>query len=119
MSPVLRAGSLFEHIRHICERPRMFAPGFTLDHLHLYIYGYEDARGDAGLPSQYERFREWLYQRHPEWRDSPEWWARHLLAVNAGDMERTLDQIIRFLDQFLADEGREFAHFPNGKSTEE
>jgi hypothetical protein len=111
MSPTLRAGSLFEHIRHICERPRMFAPDFTLDHFHLYIVGYEDALGDAGLPSQYHRFREWIYARHPKWRDSPLWWALHVLAANKGDMERTLDEIIRLLDQFLATEGAEFVHF--------
>jgi hypothetical protein len=112
MSPTLRAGSLFEHIRHICERPRMFAPDFTLDHLQLYIVGYEDALGDAGLPVQSYRLEEWIFKQHPKWRDSPLWWARHVLADNAGDMERTLDEIIRLLDQFLATEGAEFVRFP-------
>ena len=112
MSPVLRAGSLLEHIRHMCERPRMFAPDFTLHHLHLYILGYEDALGDAKLPSQYHLFKEWIYRQHPKWRDSPEWWAGHLLEANASDLERTLDEIIRLLDQFLATEGAKFVHFP-------
>ncbi len=112
MSPVLQAGSLFEHLRHICERPRMFASDFTLSHLFLYIQGYEDAQGDAEQPSQYERFQEWLYQRHPEWRDSPMWWGRHLLEAQAGNLEYTLAEIVTLLDQFLANEGAEFVRFP-------
>ncbi|PTL85543.1 hypothetical protein [Vitiosangium sp. GDMCC 1.1324] len=119
MSPVLRAGSLFEHMRHICERPRMFAPDFTLDHLHLYIQGYEDARGDEDLPSQYHHFREWIYKQHPTWRDSPEWWARHVFKANSGDLDRTLDDIIRLLDQFLATDGAEFVHFPVRQTQED
>jgi len=62
MSPVkLNAGSLFEHMRHICSRPRMFAPDFK---------------------------------------------------ANGGDLERTLEAIIRLLDEFLATEGAEFVRFP-------
>lgn len=97
----------------------MFAPDFTLDHLHLYIAGYEDALGDAELPSQYHRFREWIYAQHPTWRDSPVWWARHVLEANAGDLERTLDEIIRLLDRFLATDGAEFVHFPVRRTQED
>ncbi|WP_095982146.1 hypothetical protein [Melittangium boletus] len=112
MSPILRAGSVFEHMRHICERPRMFAPDFTLDHLYMYMGGYDDALGDAGLPSPQSRFDEWLYKRHPEWRHLPEWWAKQILHANGGDLDRTLQEIIRLLDQFLATDGAEFVHHP-------
>ncbi|WP_204490148.1 hypothetical protein [Archangium primigenium] len=112
MSPTLRAGSLFERMRHMCERPGMFSPDFTLDHLHLYMMGYENGRGDAGLPGQYKHFREWLYERHPEWRDRPEWWAKQILHANGDDLDRTLAEIIRLLDQFLATDGAEFVRHP-------
>ncbi|ATB34209.1 hypothetical protein [Melittangium boletus] len=112
MSPVLRAGSLFEHMRHMCERPGMFSPDFTLDHLHLYMMGYENGRSDAGLPGQYKYFREWIYKRHPEWSDLPEWWAMQIHQANGGDLGQTLDEIIRLLDQFLATDGAEFVHHP-------
>lgn len=119
MSPVLRAGSLFEHLRHICERPRMFAPDFTLDHLHLYLVGYDDARGDAGLPSVSSVLDEWVYQQHPEWRDLPEWWAQQMLHANNGDLERTLGQIVALLDRFLETDGVEFAHHPRPRNAED
>jgi hypothetical protein len=120
MSPiVLHAGSLFEHMRHICERPRMFAPDFTLDHLHLYIHGYEHALSDAGLPSQHQRFKEWIYKQHPKWRESPVWWARHVLEASAGDLDRTLDEVIRLLDQFLSTDGAEFVRVPVRQTTED
>jgi len=112
VSPVLRAGSLFEHMRHMCERPRMFSPDFTLDHLHLYMMGYENGRGDAGLPGQYTHLREWIYKQHPEWRNFPEWWAKQILHANGGDLDRTLEEIIRLLDQFLATDGAEFVRHP-------
>lgn len=113
MSPVqLHAGSLFEHMRHICSRPRMFAPDFTLEHLHMYIDGYESALGDTGQKSQHEQFREWLYKQHPEWRLLPTWWGQQVHEANGCDLERTLDAIIRLLDEFLATEGAEFVRFP-------
>lgn len=112
MSPVLRAGSLFEHMRHMCLRPRMFAPEFTLDHLHLYIIGYEDGLEDAGLPSQYVRFREWILAQHPRWRELPEWWAKQILHANGEDLDKTLTEIMGLLDRFLATDGAEFSHFP-------
>jgi hypothetical protein len=97
----------------------MFAPDFTLSHLFLYIQGYEDARSDAGQPSQYEHFQEWLYLRHPEWRGSPMWWGRHLLEAQAGNLERTLAEIVTLLDQFLAAEGAEFIRFADRTKQEE
>ena len=103
MSPVkLNAGSLFEHMRHICSRPRMFAPDFTLDHLSLYIMGYDDALGDAGQKGQHEYFREWIYKRHPKWRYLSTWWGQQVYEANGCDLERTLEAIIRLLDEFLA-----------------
>lgn len=108
----LRAASLFEHMRHICERPRMFAPDFTLDHLHIFILGYEDALADTGLPSQSQRFDDWLYRRYPEWREKPEWWARQILHASAGELDKALTEIGRLVDLFLETEGAEFSHFP-------
>ncbi len=114
MSPVqLHAGSLFEHVRHICLRPRMFAPDFTLDHLSLYIMGYDDALGDSGQKSQHEYFREWIYKRHPKWRELPTWWGQQVHEANGGDLERTLEAIIGLLDEFLATEGAEFVRSPS------
>ena len=101
------ASNLFEHIRNICERPRMFAPEFSLEHLYLFIHGYETARRDAKLPSQYTRFEEWLYGQHPEWRASSRGWAKHLLEACGGDLERTLSEIMGLMDRFLASEGVE------------
>ncbi|HZH14028.1 MAG TPA: hypothetical protein VE057_06675 [Archangium sp.] len=113
MSPVrLNAGSLFEHMRHICLRPRMFAPDFTLDHLHMYIYGYESALGDTEQKSQHEQFREWIYKRHPKWRYLPTWWAQQVYEANARDLERTLEAVIRLLDEFLSTDGAEFVRSP-------
>ncbi|HEX5748326.1 MAG TPA: hypothetical protein VFZ09_18950 [Archangium sp.] len=113
MSPVrLNAGSLFEHMRHICLRPRMFAPDFTLDHLALYITGYDDALGDLGQKGQHEQFREWMYKRHPKWRHLPTWWAQQVYEANERDLERTLQAIVRLLDEFLATEGAGFVRFP-------
>ncbi|WP_155893935.1 hypothetical protein [Cystobacter fuscus] len=112
MSPALRAGSVFEHMRHICERPGMFAPDFTLDHLFIYLVGYDDALGDAGLVSPQARFNEWIYKQHPTWRHLPEWWAKQILHANGGDLEKTLTDILRLLDQFLATDGAEFVRFP-------
>ncbi len=113
MSPVqLNAGSLFEHMRHICSRPRMFAPDFTLDQRSLYITGYEDVLGDSGQKSQHECFREWLYKRHPEWRYHPSWWGQQVHEANGGDLARTLEAIVRLLDEFLATEGAEFVRSP-------
>jgi len=113
MSPVqLHAGSLFEHMRHICLRPRMFAPAFTLDHLYLYIYGYESALGDTGQKGQHEQFMEWIYERHPRWRYLPTWWGQQVHEANGGDLERTLKAIINLLDEFLATEGAEFVRYP-------
>jgi hypothetical protein len=99
-------------MRHICERPRMFAPDFTLDHLHMYLGGYDDALSDAGLSSPQGRFDEWLYKQHPEWRNLPEWWAKQILHANGEDLDRTLNEIIRLLDQFLATDGAEFVRHP-------
>jgi predicted amidohydrolase YtcJ len=103
----VRANNLFEHIRNICERPGMFAPGFSLEHLHLFIHGYELARRDAKLPSPYTRFEEWLYAQHPEWSPSSQWWAKHLLDACGGDLERTLLEISGLMDRFLTSEGAE------------
>ncbi len=105
MSTVLHARSLFEHMRHICERPRMYAPDFTLTHLFMFIQGYEAALGDENLPSHHERFREWIYKRQPEWKNSSSWWGRHVLEGCAGDLDLALDQIIKLLDEFLTGEG--------------
>ncbi len=118
MSPVLRAGSLFEHMRHVCERPRMFAPDFTLTHLLMFIQGYEAALGDEDLPSQHDRFREWLYKQRPAWKQSSSWWGHHVLKECAGDLDRALDAIIRLLDGFLAGEGTEFARSPHRQHEE-
>jgi hypothetical protein len=90
----------------------MFAPDFELDHLHMFIYGYESALGDTGQKSQHERFREWIYKRHPQWRALPTWWGQQVQEVHGGDLERTLEAIIRLLDEFLATEGAEFVRSP-------
>ena len=84
----------------------------TLDHLNMYLGGYDDALGDAELPNPQARFEEWLHERHPEWRDRPEWWAKQLLHANGDDLDRTLAEIIRLLDQFLATDGAEFVRHP-------
>ncbi len=99
------ASNLFEHIRNICERPRMFAPQFSLEHLLMFIHGYETARRDAKLPGEHERFEAWLYGQHPEWRASSMWWGKHLLDTCGGDLERTLTEIIGLVDRFLASGG--------------
>ncbi len=112
MSPVLHAGSLFEHLLHICERPRMFSPEFTLSHLYLYMRGYEDARRDAGLSSQLTHLEQWLYARHPAWRNSSMWWGGHILEGCSGDLERALTEIHQLLTEFLAGEGAGFVRFP-------
>lgn len=112
MTIQLHAESLFEHLRHICERPRMFAPDFNITHLLMFIYGYEAAVGDAKLPSQHERFREWIYARRPEWRDSCMAWPGHVLEDCGGNLESALDAIIVLLDEFLATDGAEFAKSP-------
>ncbi|WP_257460641.1 hypothetical protein [Archangium lipolyticum] len=113
----LNAGSLFEHMRHICMRPRMFAPDFTLEHLSLYIMGYDDALGDSGRKGQHEYFREWIYKRHPTWRSLPTWWGQQVYEANACDLERTLDAIIRLLDEFLATEGAGFVRSPTRETS--
>jgi hypothetical protein len=91
----------------------MFAPDFTLDHLSLYIMGYDDALGDSGQKSQHEYFREWIYKRHPKWRELPTWWGQQVHEANGGDLERTLEAIIGLLDEFLATEGAEFVRSPS------
>jgi hypothetical protein len=116
MSHVLQANNLFEHMRHICERPRMFSPDFTLAHLFMFIQGYEAALGDRDQPSQHERFRNWLYKRKPEWGHSSAWWGRHVFEECAGDLERTLDEINKLLGQFLASTGAEFLRSPTQQS---
>jgi hypothetical protein len=112
MSPVLHARSLFEHLRHLCERPRMYAPDFTLTHLFIFIQGYEAALGDRDLLSEHDHFRGWLYKQRPEWRHSSAWWGHHLFEECAGDLERTLGEINELLGRFLTSEGAEFAHSP-------
>ena len=109
MTIVLQAQSLVEHMRHICERPRMYTPEFTLTHLFVFIQGYEAALENAGLPSQHEPFREWIYSRQPEWRNSSLWWGGHILEQCASDLSRALDQIIMMIDAFLGSEGAAFA----------
>jgi hypothetical protein len=96
----------------------MFAPDFSLAHLFMFIQGYEAALGDEDLPSQHERFREWIYKQRPEWRQSSLWWGRHVLEECANDLDRTLDAIIKLLDGFLAGEGAEFARSPVRQSQE-
>ena len=93
---------LLQRIRNLCERPRMFAPHFSLEHLLLFIHGYEAALKDAGLPSQHEPFEAWLHQQNPGWRQSSMWWGKHLLDQSDGDLERTLSEITRLVEQFLA-----------------
>ncbi|MCP3138048.1 hypothetical protein [Pyxidicoccus xibeiensis] len=100
MSTQLHAKNLFEHLRHICERPKMFAPDFEIDHLLMFIYGYEAALSDAKQPSQHDHFREWIYQRHPEWRNSPMSWPRHVLVDKGDDLDKALDAIIALLNEF-------------------
>ena len=80
----------------------MYAPSLTLDHLALYIFGYESALGDAGLASQHESFKKWLYRQRPEWKDSSMWWGGHVLDECGGDLERALDEILKLLDRYLA-----------------
>jgi hypothetical protein len=96
----------------------MFAPDFTLAHLFMFIQGYEASLGDENLPSQHERFREWIYKQRPEWKQSPSWWGRHVLEEHAGDLERALDGIIKLLDEFLSGEGAEFARSPRRQGEE-
>ncbi|WNG34701.1 hypothetical protein F0U61_14385 [Archangium violaceum] len=90
----------------------MFAPDFTLDHLHMFIYGYESALGDSGQKSQHEQFRKWIYTRHPKWRQLSTWWGQQVHEANACDLERTLEAIICLLDEFLATEGAGFVRSP-------
>ncbi|MBN1205804.1 MAG: hypothetical protein JXB05_12880 [Myxococcaceae bacterium] len=118
MTMGLHARSLVEHLRHICERPRMYAPDFSLSHLLIFIQGYEVALGDAALPSQHERLREWIYKQRPEWRQSSAWWGSHVLDQCAGDLDRALDAIIKVLDEFLAAEGAEPARSSTRQSQE-
>lgn len=108
MTQTSRTGNVFDRIRQVCERPRAFAPNFTLTHLTLYIFGYDNAFADAGMPSQYSLFREWIYKQHPQWNRSTEWWADHILHANGGDLDKTLSEILRLVDQFLATDGAEF-----------
>jgi hypothetical protein len=103
----MKQGNLLERIRNICERPRMFAPDFSLGHLLLFIHGYEAALSDTQQPRQHERFEAWLYAQHPEWRASSMWWGGHVLEACEGDLERTLTEIIGLVDRFLAQEGAE------------
>ena len=112
MTIQLHAESLFEHLRHICERPRMFAPDFSITHLMVFIYAYEAALRDAKLPSQEERFQAWIYKRHPDWRDSSMSWPGHVLEEQGGNLESALDAIIVLLDEFLATDGAEFVKSP-------
>jgi len=102
MSTQLHAKNLFEHLRHICERPRMFAPDFEIGHLLMFIYGYEAALEDARLPSQHDHFREWIYRRYPDWRDSSMSWPNHVLAEKGDDLEQALDAIIALLAEFMS-----------------
>jgi hypothetical protein len=101
----MKQDDLFERIRNICERPRMFAPHFSLEHLLLFIHGYEAALRDTKQPGQHERFETWLYAQHPEWQDSSMWWGKHVLEACGGDLERTLTEIIGLVDRFVASEG--------------
>ena len=103
MTIVLQARNMVEHLRHICERPRMYAPDFSLSHLLIFIQGYEVALGDVALPSQHERLREWIYKQQPEWRQSSAWWGDLVPEECAGDLERALEAIIKLLDGFLAE----------------
>jgi hypothetical protein len=105
MSIQLQAKSLVEHLRHICERPRMFAPDFEIGHLLMFIHGYEAALRDAGLPSQHDPLREWVYQQHPEWRYSSMSWPGQVLVGKEGELEQSLDIIIALLDGFTAQRG--------------
>ncbi len=107
MTIVIQARSLLEHVRHICERPKMYAADFSLGHLFMFILGHEVATGEQGLPSQYERFREWVYKARPEWRDSSMWWGGHVLTECKGDLDKSLGEIILLIDGFLATEGHE------------
>ena len=103
----MRQENLFARIRNICERPRMFAPHFSLEHLLLFIHGYEAALRDTKQPGQHERFETWLYTQHPEWRASSMWWGKHVLEACGGDLELTLTEIIGLVDRFVASGGVE------------
>jgi homogentisate 1,2-dioxygenase len=105
----MNKGNLFTCIRSICERPGMYSPQFSVEHLFLFIQGYESALKDSGHPSQHARFEEWLYSRYPAWRSSSMWWGRHILDECEGDLDRALDEIIQLIEQFLAGDGAEFA----------
>ena len=98
-------GNLFTRIRSICERPRMYAPEFSLDHLLLFIQGYESALRDLGHPSQHGRFEDWIYSTRSAWRSSSLWWGRHVLEECGGDLELALSEIIRLVEQFLSSNG--------------
>jgi hypothetical protein len=80
----------------------MFAPHFSLEHLLLFIHGYEAALKDAGLPSQHAPFEEWLHGQNPAWRESSMWWGKHLLEQCGGDLEHTLLELTLLMNQFLA-----------------
>ncbi|WP_037583464.1 hypothetical protein [Stigmatella aurantiaca] len=102
-------GNLFIRLRSICERPQMYSPQFSLEHLFLFIHGYESALMDSGKPGQHARFEEWLYSDHLDWRHSSMWWGKHIFEACGSDLDRTLGEIIRLLEQFLSSEGAEFA----------
>ena len=118
MNPAPRARNVFEHLRHLCQRPGLFAPNFTLEHLFIYLGGYDDALGDSGISSPQRRFDEWIYQQRPAWRHLPEWWAKQILIENGGDLERTLGDIVRLMDQFLASDAAEFTRSPTRESSD-
>jgi hypothetical protein len=83
-----------------------------MDHLSLFVDGYEAALKDANLPSQHERFRDWLFRQQPEWKHSSLWWGDQVLERAGGDLGQALKEIIQLIDRFLAGEGQEFVRFP-------
>jgi len=96
---------LLFHLRQICTRPGMYAgtfEDFDMQHLHLFISGYEQALYEAHQPSQIKEFDRWIYALNPQWQEwGSTYWGTNILRDCQGDMAKALHRIIDYIDRFL------------------
>lgn len=88
-----------------CSRPGMYLVGdapqeVRVSMLLAHIHGFLTA-----WPSPvYSRFREWVFERRPDFRNSSAWYGANLLKEFNGDHNRTLEVILEWVREFRSSE---------------
>jgi hypothetical protein len=103
---------LLDWVRTFCDRPGMYLashPDYrepNLSILRAWMQGYDAALTNAGLPTEEEPFRSWVFRKRPDLKDNPLWYGEALLAEMAGEPLRVLAQIRAWIDEYDRDRAR-------------